>query len=173
MKFQREQITSGWDITKNVEGADSAPPPALLGLNMATVWIINIWAYPRRYAVSSSAEWRYCYRYWVRRSSRLFDLRCGSEVWRYCVGTSTLPRRTAVSNLAVQTNTAEGTTYQWYTTLFQVVCHVTAAQVHTNMNSPRVFKVGWQRPREFLDELFPKRWSKIQRCEKIETLNLC
>ena len=33
MKFQREKITSGWDITKNVEGgADSAPPPALLGL---------------------------------------------------------------------------------------------------------------------------------------------
>ena len=31
MKFQREKITTGWDITKNVEGADS-PPPALLGL---------------------------------------------------------------------------------------------------------------------------------------------
>ena len=68
---------------------------------MATVWIINIWAYPRRYAISSSAECRYCYRYWVRRSSCFFDRRCGSDAWRYCIGTSTLPRRTAMSNLAV------------------------------------------------------------------------
>ena len=27
MKFQREKITTSWDITKNVEGADSAPGP--------------------------------------------------------------------------------------------------------------------------------------------------
>ena len=32
MKFQREKITTSWDITKNVEGANSAPLPALLGL---------------------------------------------------------------------------------------------------------------------------------------------
>ena len=72
-----------------------------ISLNTATVWIINIWAYPCRYAISSSAECRYCYRYWVRRSSCFFDRRCGSDAWRYCVGMSTLPRRTAVSNLAV------------------------------------------------------------------------
>ena len=32
MKFQREKITTGWDITKNVEGGGRIPPPALLGL---------------------------------------------------------------------------------------------------------------------------------------------
>ena len=31
MKFQREKITTGWDITKNVEGGGFRPP-ALLGL---------------------------------------------------------------------------------------------------------------------------------------------
>ena len=31
MKFQREKITTGWDITKNVEGGRFCPP-ALLGL---------------------------------------------------------------------------------------------------------------------------------------------
>ena len=72
-----------------------------ISLNTATVWIIIIWAYPRRYAISSSAECWYWYRYWVRRSSCFFDRRCGSDAWRYCVGTSTLRRRTAVSNLAV------------------------------------------------------------------------
>ena len=32
MKFQREKITTGWDITKNVGGGGRIPPPALLGL---------------------------------------------------------------------------------------------------------------------------------------------
>ena len=35
MKFQREKITTGWDITKNVEGGGFRPlppPPSLLGL---------------------------------------------------------------------------------------------------------------------------------------------
>ena len=31
MKFQREKITTSWDITKNVEGGGFRPP-ALLGL---------------------------------------------------------------------------------------------------------------------------------------------
>ena len=32
MKFQRKKKTTGWDITKNVEGGGFRPP-ALLGLN--------------------------------------------------------------------------------------------------------------------------------------------
>ena len=32
-KFQREKITTGSDITKNVEGGGQITPPALLGLN--------------------------------------------------------------------------------------------------------------------------------------------
>ena len=33
MKIQREQITTGSDITKNVEGGGGFRPPALLGLS--------------------------------------------------------------------------------------------------------------------------------------------
>ena len=33
-KFQREKITTGRDITKNVEGGGRIPPPALLGLKI-------------------------------------------------------------------------------------------------------------------------------------------
>ena len=38
MKFQREKITTGWDITKNVEGGGIRPPPGSFRVKSVLHW---------------------------------------------------------------------------------------------------------------------------------------